>query len=121
MNGLPTGRIIDLSLKLEDNMTAHKLFQSPIIITHKKHSETESYNLGVPDDPMTFQMYFLSTLDHVGTHVDAFIHINPKGDPVDEMPLDLLMGKAVCLDLRHIPDLGDVDVADLEEARRRQG
>ena len=26
-----------------------------------------------------------------------------------QMPLDMFVGKAVCLDLRHIPDLGDMD------------
>jgi kynurenine formamidase len=121
MNGLPTGKIIDLTLTLEDNMTAHKLFQSPIIITHKRHVDTGGYGLGVPDDPMTFQTNFLSTLDHVGTHVDAFIHINPEGESVDQMPLEMFMGKAVCLDLRHIPDLADVDVDDLEEAEKKAG
>ena len=30
------------------------------------------------------------------------------------MPLDLFMGKAVCFDLTHIPDLGDIDVDDME-------
>ena len=57
---------------------------------------------------MTFQTNFIATLDHVGTHVDAFRHVNPNGKPVDEMPLDVFMGKAVCFDLRHIPDLGDI-------------
>ena len=117
----PSGKIIDLTIAIEDNMTAHKLFQSPIVITHKRHAETTGYNLGVEGDRMTFQTNFLSMLDHVGTHVDAFLHIDPKGAAVDEMPLDLFMGKAVCLDLRHIPDLGDVDVADLEAAEKKAG
>lgn len=121
MNGLPNGRIVDLTLTMEDNMTAHKMFQSPIIITHKRHNETTSYNLGVEGDRMTFQTNFLSTLDHVGTHVDAFLHIHPDGEAVDKMPLDLFMGKAVCLDLGHIPDLGDVDIADLEAAEKKAG
>ena len=48
---------------------------------------------------MTFQTNYIGMLDHVGTHVDAFLHVNPKGLPVNEMPLDLFMGKSVCLDL----------------------
>ena len=121
MAGFPNGRIIDLTLTIEDNMTAHKLFQSPIIVNHKRHEETHSYNLGVEGDRMTFQTNFISMLDHVGTHVDAFVHINPKGASVDEMPLDLFMGTAVCLDLRHIPDLADVDVKELEDAEKKAG
>ena len=68
---------------------------------------------------MTFQTNFIGMLDHVGTHVDAFRHVNPNGKSVDEMPLDLFMGKAVCFDLRHIPDLGDITVADMETAEAK--
>ncbi len=50
-----------------------------------------------------------------------FLHVNPKGHPVDEMPLDLVHGKAVCFDLRHIPDLGDITVADMEAAEEKSG
>ena len=70
---------------------------------------------------MTFQTNFIATLDHVGTHVDAFRHVNPNGQPVDEMPLDLFMGKAVCFDLRHVPDLGDITVAHMEEGEEMAG
>ena len=28
---------------------------------------------------MTFQTNFIAMLDHVGTHVDAYRHVNPKG------------------------------------------
>lgn len=117
----PNGRIIDLTLTIQDNMTAHKMFQSPTIVPHLLHKDTTSFGLGVAGDPMTFQTNFLSLLDHVGTHVDAFLHINPEGASVDNMPLELFMGKAVCLDLRHIEDLADVDVADLEAAEKKAG
>ena len=57
-------RIIDLSVTIEDNMPAHKLFQSPIYLTALNHESTKSFNLGVPDDPMTFQTNFIGMLDH---------------------------------------------------------
>jgi len=113
--------IVDLSLTIEDNMPAHKLFQSPIYVKALDHESTKSFNLGVPDDPMTFQTNFIGMLDHVGTHVDAFRHVNPKGKPIDEMPLDLFIGKAVCFDLRHIPDLGDIDAKEMEKAEEKSG
>ena len=116
-----SGDIIDLSLTLSDNMPAHKLFQAPIIVPHKRHEETVSWGLGTKDDPLSFTTCVLNLLDHVGTHVDAFSHVNPKGLTVDQMPLDLFFGKAVCLDLRHIPDLTDVEVADLEAAEKEAG
>ena len=114
-------RVVDLSLLIEDNMPAHKLFQRPVITTHLSHELSKAFNLGVPGDAMTFQTNFIATLDHVGTHVDAFRHVNPDGKSVDEMPLDLFMGKAVCLDLRHIPDLGDITVPNIEEAEKKAG
>jgi kynurenine formamidase len=115
------GRIVDLSLTVEDNMPAHKLFQRPIYTTHMTHENSKSLGLGVPGDAMTFQTNFIAMLDHVGTHVDAFRHTGPDGAGVDEMPLDLFMGKAVCFDLRHIPDLGEIDAAEMEAAENAAG
>ncbi|MDX6807385.1 cyclase family protein [Terrihabitans rhizophilus] len=114
-------KVIDLSLLIEDNMPAHKLFQRPVITTHMSHESSKAHNLGVPGDAMTFQTNFIAMLDHVGTHVDAFRHVNPNGAPVDEMPLEMFMGKAVCFDLRHIPDLGEIGVAEMEEAEQKAG
>lgn len=114
-------RIVDLSVAIEDNMPAHKLFQRPIITTHMSHESTKSIGLGVEGDAMTFQTNFIAMLDHVGTHVDAFRHVNPAGAPVDEMPLDMFMGKAVCFDLTHIPDLGDITAEDMEAAEAKAG
>ncbi|MGU3386679.1 cyclase family protein [Methylobacterium sp. D53M] len=114
-------RVVDLSLLIEDNMPAHKLFQRPVLTTHLSHESSAALGLGVPGDAMTFQTNFIAMLDHVGTHVDAFLHVNPNGQPVDEMPLEMFMGKAVCFDLRHIPDLGDITVADMEAAEGKSG
>ncbi len=114
-------RVIDLSLTLEDNMPAHKLFQRPVITEHLTHENSRALGLGVPGDPMTFQTNFLAMLDHVGTHVDAFRHTGPDGAPVDQMPLDLFFGKAVCFDLRHVPDLGDITATHMEAAEERAG
>ncbi|MDX3929506.1 MAG: cyclase family protein [Shinella sp.] len=114
-------RIVDLSVAIEDNMPAHKLFQRPIITTHMSHESTKAIGLGVEGDAMTFQTNFIAMLDHVGTHVDAFRHVNPVGASVDEMPLDMFMGKAVCFDLTHIPDLGDITAQDMEAAETKAG
>jgi kynurenine formamidase len=113
--------IIDLSLEIEDNMPSHKLFQSPVYLKAMTHENTRALELGTPDDPITFQTNFISTLDHVGTHVDALRHFDPDGASIDEMPIDRFFGKAVCFDMRHIPDLGDIDVSDMEEAEEKSG
>ncbi len=116
-----TQRVIDLSLLLEDNMPSHKLFQRPILTTHMTHESSAALGLGIPGDPMTFQTNFIATLDHVGTHVDAFRHVSPTGACIDEMPLEQFMGKAVCLDLRHVPNLGEITVADMVAAEQTAG
>ena len=69
---------------------------------------------------MTYAVSYLSMLEHVGTHVDAPAHIGRRGS-VDQVPLDWFTGKAVCLDVRHVGDLGDIDVADLERAEEQAG
>jgi kynurenine formamidase len=114
-------RIIDLSLAIEDNMPAHKLFQSPVYIPALTHENTVSFGLGVEGDPMTFQTNFIGMLDHVGTHVDAYLHVNPKGASIDEMPLDLFMGKAVCFDLRQIGNLEDITAEHMQAAEDKSG
>ena len=114
-------RVIDLSLTIEDNMPAHKLFQRPVITTHLSHESSKSFNLGVPGDAMTFQTNFIAMLDHVGTPVDAFKHVNVDGAPIDEMPLEMFMGKSVCLDLRHIGDLEDITAEHMEAAEAKAG
>lgn len=116
-----TRRIIDLSLTVEDNMPAHKLFQSPVYLPALTHQTTLSYGLGVEGDPMTFQTNYIGMLDHVGTHVDAFLHVNPDGASIDNMPLELFMGKAVCFDLRHIADLEDITADHMVAAEKASG
>jgi len=59
--------------------------------------------------------------EHCGTHVDASIHFNPDGQPVDEIPLEDLCGPAVILDLSHKPARADVTVAELRAALDRVG
>ncbi len=114
-------RIVDLTLTLTDNMPAHKLFQRPVIVPHLTHEKTKSYELGVPNDRLSFATTYMGMIDHIGTHVDAFYHVNPEGKPIDQMPLDMFMGKAVCLEMVHIPDLADIEVKDFEDAEKKTG
>jgi kynurenine formamidase len=59
--------------------------------------------------------------EHCGTHVDASLHFNPDGQPVDAIPLEDLCGPAVIFDLSHKPARADVTVADLGAALDRAG
>jgi arylformamidase len=59
----------------------------------------------------------VSTLDcdvHVGTHLENSLHFLRDGRPVDEIPLDLLVGPALVI---HVADAASVGRAELEAAR----
>ncbi|MEB3101773.1 cyclase family protein [Ferviditalea candida] len=114
-------RVVDLTLTIEDNIPAHKLFQSPVYGPRWTHDFSKDLKLGVEGDRISFATSHFSMLDHVGTHVDAFYHFSPTGTTIDEMPLEMFFGKAVCFDLTHIPDLGEITVADLELAQEKAG
>lgn len=51
---------------------------------------------------------------HTGTHCDAPCHFVPGGKTVDQLPLDALVGPALCLDRSDCRPLQEVDVKDLE-------
>jgi kynurenine formamidase len=113
--------IIDLSVKIFDGMPVHKNMRPPFLLPHGTHEASKARKLGTPEDPMTFASSYFAMNDHIGTHVDAFFHMHPQGLPIDEMDVSMFMGKAVAFDLRHIPDLGDISVKDMEEAERKAG
>ncbi|HMN84771.1 MAG TPA: cyclase family protein [Bauldia sp.] len=114
-------QIIDLSVTIENAMPAHRTMPRPVFRQFLGHEESLSYGLGTKEDPFTSEIEFVAMLTHVGTHVDAFFHTNPRGQTIDEMPLDLFRGKAVVFDFRHVPDLGTIDAADMDAAEKAAG
>jgi arylformamidase len=54
---------------------------------------------------------------HTGTHVDAPLHFLDGGMPIDELSLDLLIGRAHVIDVRH---RGGITAADLAAAGLRE-
>lgn len=113
--------LIDLSLEISNGMPAHALFPSPIILPYVDHDQAKAAGLGEEGDPFTYAVNYIAMLEHVGTHVDAPLHIGAGGASIDELSLDWFCGKAVCLDVRHVPDLGDITVDDLEAAEEKAG
>ena len=59
--------------------------------------------------------------EHCGTHVDAAIHFNPGGQPVDEIPLADLYGPAVILDFSDKAANADVSPVDVRAGLERVG
>ena len=54
--------------------------------------------------------------EHCGTHVDAPIHFNPAGTPVDRVPLEWLCGEAVVLSFAEKNASEDVTAEEVERA-----
>lgn len=113
--------IIDLSVTIENLMPSHQTMPRPVYMSYLTHEACLELGLGVEGDPFTSAIEYMGMLNHIGTHVDAFFHTNPDGATIDEMPIDFFMGKAVCFDLTHIPDLADIEVADMEAAEEKAG
>jgi kynurenine formamidase len=113
--------IIDLSVTIENLMPSHQTMPRPVYMPYLTHEACLELGLGVEGDPFTSAIEYMGMLNHIGTHVDAFFHTNPDGATIDEMPIDFFMGKAVCFDLTHIPDLADIGVADMEAAEEKSG
>ena len=66
-----------------------------------------------------FSIFMLSFFDHCGTHVDAPYHFEAKGAKVDELPLDVLIGKARVVEIAadkviHESDLVAHDLDNVE-------
>ncbi len=115
------GRIIDLTLKIQNNMLTPLDFQRPVYVKAMTHEKSLEFGNGTKEDPSSSSYNYLSIIEHVGTHVDAFYHMRPDGLTIDEMPLEMFFGKAVCLDMTHIPERGKVTVADVEQAEKECG
>jgi arylformamidase len=56
---------------------------------------------------------------HVGTHVDAPLHVDPAGAAIDTLPLDAFAGRALLIDLSGRE--GEIERAEIETELARAG
>lgn len=57
--------------------------------------------------------------DHCATHMDASLHFNPKGTPVDKVPLEAMYGPACILDFSYKTKHQDITVDDIKKAAEK--
>ena len=114
-------QIVDLTLKFRNNMPVQDEFPRPVYVSAMTSADSGSLGLGTSDDPFIPAWKYLAMVEHTGTHVDAFSHMKPGAASIDEMPLEMFYGRAICFDMTHIPDKGEIQVSDLEEAQERTG
>lgn len=67
-------------------------------VTAKEFKLDTVFN-GQTDKGYFYSAYNFSTAEHGGTHIDAPIHFAEKGQTVDELPLEKLIGPAIKIDV----------------------
>src|SRR5579883_3416126 len=53
-----------------------------------------------------FEVKFIKTSNHMGTHLDAPLHFVTGGKSIDQIPLTQLYGPGVIVDVSEVGDLG---------------
>lgn len=101
--------IVDLSRPLRKGMPVFPGHPPTYIGAFRSHEETRT--------PAWSSMSCLLLLsDHAGTHVDATLHFNPKGESAEKIPLEVMMGPAALADFS---DKSAGESITPQEARRR--
>ena len=112
-------RIIDLSQEIDTGVPVYPGHLKTVLFDHASHEETAPRFEG----GFSFQTKGLLINDNGPTHVDSFSHLDP--DPgaatIDEMPLDLFYGEALCLDVSGVPPRTDIEPAHLDAALAASG
>lgn len=91
-------RIIDLSLTFKAGMRG-VTFEPDARYAVKRYNTT-----------------ILHLNSHSGTHMDAPLHFIDGGMPIDQVDVRKCMGRALVIDVTHVPPLGIMTVADLGAA-----
>jgi len=111
-------KIEDLTLELSDGMQTHPAHARCVVIEFASHEGTAP-RFRPPCQGAATRILMFS--DHIGTHVDAPFHFIPTGETIESVPLDRLIGPAVCLDVSAKPSGDPVTPEMLEAAERRAG
>jgi kynurenine formamidase len=112
-------RLVDLSQEIYTGMKVYPGHLKSVIFEHVTHEETAPRFEG----GFSFQTTGFLLNDNGPTHVDSFSHLDPAADAptIDQMPLDLFYGPALCIDLTDRPAQTDIDAEHLDQAVARSG
>lgn len=112
-------RLIDLSVDIYQGMMVYPGHLKTVIFQHATHEETrERFEGGFSFQTMGFMLN-----DNGPTHVDSFSHFDPQPGAlsIDQMPLELFFGDAICIDVSNKKPRTDIDPAGLDEALKNSG
>jgi kynurenine formamidase len=105
---------IDLSQDIYQDMMVYPGHSKTAMWQHATHEETsERFEGG-----FSFQTLAFTMNDNGPTHVDSFSHLDPSPDAltIDQMPLEMFYGPAVCLDVSHVEPKTDITAEHLAKA-----
>jgi kynurenine formamidase len=112
-------RLVDLSQEIYTGMYVYPGHLKTVVFDHAYHWETAPRFEG----GFSFQTRGIMINDNGPTHVDSFSHLDPdpEAPTIDQMPLELFYGRAVCLDVSDKEPHTDIDAEDLDRALERSG
>lgn len=105
-------RLVDLSQDIYEGMMVYPGHLKTVLFDHATHEETAPRF----DSGFSFQTKGFMLNDNGPTHVDSFSHLDP--DPsaatIDQMPLDLFYGDAICVDVTGAEPRTDIPASRVE-------
>ncbi|HUF15978.1 MAG TPA: cyclase family protein [Acidimicrobiia bacterium] len=112
-------RLIDLSQDIYQEMMVYPGHLKTVVFQHVTHAETVARFEG----GFSFQTLGFMLNDNGPTHVDSFSHLDPDpgAQTIDQMPLELFYGPAICLDVSHLPVKTDITPEHLDAALTSSG
>ena len=105
-------QLIDLSQDIYEGMKVYPGHLKTVQFEHATHEETAPRFEG----GFSFQTTGFILNDNGPTHVDSFSHLDPApgAETIDQMPLELFFGPAVCLDVTGFEPQTDINAEDLD-------
>ncbi|MPZ54825.1 MAG: cyclase family protein [Acidimicrobiia bacterium] len=107
-------RLVDLSQDIYEGMMVYPGHLKTVTFQHATHEETAPRF----DSGFSFQTLGFMLNDNGPTHVDSFSHLDPGegAQTIDQMPLELFYGPALCLDVSMVAPRTDITATHLDAA-----
>jgi kynurenine formamidase len=107
-------RLVDLSQDIYEGMKVYPGHLKTVTFQHVTHEETAPRFEG----GFSFQTWGFMLNDNGPTHVDSFSHLDPdpEAPTIDQMPLDLFYGNALCVDVSDVAPQTDISPQHIESA-----
>src|SRR5262249_60648718 len=113
--------LVDLSREISHMMPVANphINQVPAFWDRLTHASTK----GRWKSDISFHIRDFLIGEHVGTHVDALCHYDPRpGAPcLDRLPLEVFVTEAVCVDVSHVAPQSFITAEELKGALQKAG